>query len=129
MSKKRFCASKTGFYWLHFDSVTDDHLNINYSLISDAENFLTGIVKTGSNKTAVDVFSQNFIIETDSVTCLQMTSLFGTFSFSSSLYAMTWAGFLIDSKIVFSLSTDIPQTSYLMPANFSIIFLNAGKLI
>ena len=85
-------------------------------------------MKTGKNYNVVDVLSQDVIVKTENLTCLQMTSLFGTFNFSSSLYAMTWAGFLIDSVVVFNLVTDIPPSRNAKQANFSIIVLNTGKL-
>ena len=126
VSQNKFCTKKKGIYWLHFDSFTDDHLNANYIMSSNNKNYLASVTKTGNNKEEVDVLSQDIVIESDSTTCLQMSSLFGTFNFASSLYAMTWAGFLIDSAVVFYLINHTPSSFDEMQTNFSVVF-NFGK--
>ena len=107
-SRSKFCTKNKGFYWLHFDTVTDKYLNADYSLADDNGNYILGVLRTGnSTHIEVDVLSQDIIIEAEKVACMQMTSSFATFDFMSSIYSMTWAGFTFKSEVVFSLVINI----------------------
>ena len=89
--------------------------------------YVIGIVKTGKNRTEIEVLSQDTIVNFDSMTCLRMMSLYATVNFTSSLYVMTWAGFFIESKVVFNLATNIESPFENTETNFSFIKLNTGK--
>ena len=89
--------------------------------------YVIGIVKTGQNRTEVEVLSQDTIVNFDTMTCLRMASLYATVNFTSSLYVMTWAGFYIESEVVFNLATNIESPFENAQTNFSFVRLNAGK--
>ena len=127
-SANRFCTAKKGFYWFHFDTFTDDYLNANYSMTyEENNNTVIAILKTGTNYSGIDVLSQDTIVTFGSTTCLQMTSLFATTDFTSSLYVMTWTGFFIESEVVFNLATNMQSIFQNLQINFSFITLNFGK--
>ena len=127
-SKNRFCPAKKGFYWFHFDTFTDNYLNVNYSMTNEEGiDYITGLVKTARNRAEVDVLSKDTIVNLDTMDCFRMDSFCATTNFTSSLYVMTWAGFFIESEVVFSLATNVALSENLQIANFSFITLNSGK--
>ena len=129
-SRNRLCIAKKGFYWFHFDTFSDDYLNVNYKMIYDeVSNFAIGVVKIGTSDTEIDVLSLDDLANFETMTCLQMTSLYATTKYMSSLYMMTWAGFLIDSEVAFNLANNKALLSHSIKTNFSIIILNSGNFI
>ena len=129
-SQNRLCTAKKGFYWFHFDTFSDDYLNVNYKMIYDeVSNFAIGVVKIGTSDKEIDVLSLDDLANFETMTCLQMTSLYATTQYTSSLYMMTWAGFFIDSKVAFNLANNEASLSNSMKTNFSIIILNSGNCI
>ena len=89
--------------------------------------YVMNVLKTGVNYTEIDVVSLDTIVDFDSKICLQMTSLYATTNFNTSLYVTTWAGFFVESEVIFNLATFMDYSRESDLTNFSIIILNSGK--
>ena len=89
--------------------------------------YIVNVFKPGVNNTEIDVVSLDAIVDFDTKACLQMTSLFTTTNLITSIYAGTWAGFFIESEVIFNLATFMEYSGENDQTNFSIIILNSGK--
>ena len=127
-SVNKFCAKKKGFYWFHVDTFTDENLYAHYSVIDENEHSIIRLRKLNfaASYQEIDVLSQDAIVELDIMTCLQTMSSFATSDITSSLYLMTWAGFFIDSDVIFSLVTSEEATDVNGNTCFFTIMLNTG---
>ena len=83
--------------------------------------YIISVFKTGVNNTEIDVVSLDTIADIDNKICLQITSLYATTNLIASIYVATWAGFFIESEVIFNLVTFMEYSRENVILNFSII--------
>ena len=75
----------------------------------------------------IDEVSLHTIFNFDSKICLLMTPFYTTTHLITSIYIITWEGFVSDSKIIFNLPSTSKSFGKNLLTNFSRVIFNTGS--
>lgn len=95
--------TESGYYWIHADTVTDQHGRANCTLVNSDHptHFgVIGLLRTGFASDALEVQSCDHVQVLKANSCIGMTSQYRPADITRSGAAITWAVFAIDSDVI-----------------------------
>jgi hypothetical protein len=129
--------AESGYYWIHMNTVTDEHGRVNCTLVLTSLNeqtqdrhLIIGLLKTQvGNIDSYHVQSRDHVQHTKAKSCIGMTSQYRPADVTVGGATMTLAVFAIDSDVIFSVlnvnSFTSPEFIY-KPTSFTNVIVNKG---